>query len=239
MKPRIEFNYSPKGYGTITIHTSSSSPVTFPARTGANHFRNGELTLVNAIPPGEWFIIEPPAKTTEKGMFIPQVRGFGWKIRLYRKELDEFSKPKYKPTSYLIHPDGNEPGTLGCLGIQKTNAPELFQFFLSVFSLDNSLKIPVTISESVPELTTHEPKEEPKPEQPKQSQKNEPAPTKAPTLPASKTEAAGIAAIIIIALKIIGVDIPDTSISTITAMVGAAIGIGHRLFKIIKGGISK
>jgi hypothetical protein len=63
----------------------------------------GKGCLPNGI-----YTLEAPVITDEKGM--KDVNGFGWKTRLV---------PQFKTERFglLIHPDGNIPGTKGCIGI--------------------------------------------------------------------------------------------------------------------------
>lgn len=101
MKTFLTFNYNDLGRANLDIIKHGKSIASFPARTGSVH---GELC--NPIKQGTWFIKTPHEVTTEKGMMI---EGFdvSWKTRLYNAEREY--------THYLIHPDGNKPGSLGCI----------------------------------------------------------------------------------------------------------------------------
>ena len=102
---RIEFGYGNLGFGRLrVIDTTCGVVFKCNARTGS--ISNGKL--INALPRGLWYGKTKPVYTKEESMIIkPEIRG--WKFRLY----DQFKKR----TSYLIHPDGNKPGTLGCIGV--------------------------------------------------------------------------------------------------------------------------
>ena len=92
--------------------------------------------LKNAITIGDYAIIKKSVFTDEVGMYIHS--GGGWKMRLYR-----VNDGKCEFTRLLIHPDGNKPGTLGCLGIQGTDAPALRVELDKV--LEEQGKIPVLV----------------------------------------------------------------------------------------------
>lgn len=126
---RLEFKYGVRGYGDLILTRDGSFVRSWLCRTGSI---NAKGQLVNAIDPTDWQILKPSVETAETAMIID---GYGWKIRLYTE------KGEY--THYLIHPDGNLPGTAGCIGIQGTNAKPLKNL------LDEALKsqhnIPVHI----------------------------------------------------------------------------------------------
>ena len=113
---RLEFSYDYRGFGDLVLFEDAIRKDALLCRTGSvGH--GGELK--NAIPPGEWLILDKSVNTEEPGMSV-HVPQDGWKIRLYKKE----GKVR---TRYLIHPDGGLGGTLGCIGIQGTNA-QAFRF---------------------------------------------------------------------------------------------------------------
>jgi len=101
MKTYITFHYNDLGRSNLVIYKDGEKINSFPARTGSVH-----EALCNPIKQGVWYIKTPHEKTTEKGMMI---EGFNisWKTRLYNSEKEY--------TRYLIHPDGNKPGSLGCI----------------------------------------------------------------------------------------------------------------------------
>jgi hypothetical protein len=77
------------------------------------------------------YTIERPVLTDEKPM--KDVNGFGWKARLV---------PNFKTERFglLIHPDGNVPGTLGCIGICKpTDTTSLYDDLMN--NSDRSLVV--------------------------------------------------------------------------------------------------
>lgn len=105
----LTFEYDSRGYGWLELHNDSIVPLRIWTRTGSID-SNGALK--NAIESGIWWIVERPVDTAEHAMAVEF--GQGWKVRLYTEDL--------KWTDYLIHPDGNRPGTLGCLGLQDLGA---------------------------------------------------------------------------------------------------------------------
>ena len=138
----FQFHYDSKGYGDIVLMDEMTCMGAWLARTGSID-RNGKL--VNAIDPHNWFICNAPEKTNEIAMYIPGLPGFGWKWRLNTipEPADHESSP------YLLHPDGNLPGSLGCPSFQKTNAPELYHFAMWQFTQvpDGIIRFIITKSE--------------------------------------------------------------------------------------------
>jgi len=108
------FEYGVAGFGALVLHNNSLVELQHWARTGS---RNRKGKLVKAIPLGLWAIRRPSVDTTEAGMTITP--GMGWKVRLYRHRPGK--TPEWGWTHYLIHPDGNLPGTLGCVGLQDSD----------------------------------------------------------------------------------------------------------------------
>ena len=105
---RIEFRYEEFGFGQLKVIENDNIIFQCNARTGS--INNGKL--VKSLPRGLWYIKDAPVNTQEKSMIIApdfKPNTIGWKIRLYNQLR--------KRTSYLIHPDGNKPGTLGCIGL--------------------------------------------------------------------------------------------------------------------------
>lgn len=132
---KLEFFYNARGFGDLRLMGETQYPVdSYSCRTGSI---DKDLKLKNALPAGKYEIIEPSVKTDEIGMYIHN--GRGWKIRLYRVKKNG----ELKYTHYLIHPDGNKPGTGGCIGIQGTDAPALREELDRVLTQQG--KIPVTI----------------------------------------------------------------------------------------------
>lgn len=101
--PFITFHYNDLGKGHLAIHKDVDNLLITPARSGSID-RDGKLQ--NVIKSGKWLVKTPHEKTDEKGMKI-KPDDYGWKTRLYT------DKGEY--THYLIHPDGNLPGSLGCI----------------------------------------------------------------------------------------------------------------------------
>ena len=128
--PYITFHYNDIGRGKLRIHKNVDNLLTVDARPGSINTL-GELA--NVIKSGKWIVKTPHEPTEEKAMIIGD--GKGWKTRLYTKDGEY--------THYLIHPDGNKPGSLGCI-VTPTMAYNVRDF------IDNILKdvdeIPVYIN---------------------------------------------------------------------------------------------
>lgn len=110
----FKFNYDRRGFGDLELHNDSLTAMSIVCRTGSI---NKDGMLVNAIAESVWRIMEPPVDTDEYGMHIHP--GEGWKVRLFREDGSW--------TSFLMHPDGGKPGSLGCIVFQGTDARDLKQ----------------------------------------------------------------------------------------------------------------
>ena len=130
----LTFVYDERGFGQLQLHNDSLIPLEYRCRTGSIN-RDGEL--VRAIEPGPWWVVGNPAWTTEEAMTITP--GKGWKVRMYR-EID--GSMIYH--GFLIHPDGNVPGTLGCLGIQNDDALILKERIEQILKRQNKIQVVVT-----------------------------------------------------------------------------------------------
>jgi hypothetical protein len=134
------FSYDRRGFGDLTLMRvehqdvieSSTELWRGAARTGSID-KTGKL--VNALPVENWMGMEPPVKTTERAMWIDKPEN-GWKYRLYRNV-----KGVWTWTRYLIHPDGNLPGTEGCIGILGQNALELYEMLMSIHTEVDSVML--------------------------------------------------------------------------------------------------
>lgn len=113
----VEFEYDKRGFGMLDIREAGHLVMQYAARTGSI---NQWLELVKAIRPGIWSMRKPSVMTSEKGMYIKDP-AHGWKIRLWT--------PEGVWSRYLIHPDGNKPGTAGCLGILNLDAHDMRRYF--------------------------------------------------------------------------------------------------------------
>lgn len=127
---RIEFHYNYRGYGVLRLCNGSVQWEGL-ARTGSI---NDHGELVNALECREWLIRARPVHTREMAMWVDAPDN-GWKVRLYKGT---------RPTSYLIHPDGGKGGTLGCIGIQGTDALELRDMIDSVLDQQATISVFVT-----------------------------------------------------------------------------------------------
>ena len=102
-RPYLTFHYNDLGRGNIVLYKNCDEVMVKPARSGSI---DGYGKLRNVIPAGKWIIKTKHEFTSEKGM-CPKGITKSWKTRLYNKHGDF--------THYLIHPDGNLPGSLGCI----------------------------------------------------------------------------------------------------------------------------
>ncbi len=110
---RLEFAYDYRGFGALSLFDGKKIVDNLICRTGSIGV-DGKLK--NAIAVGEWYVPEQSVNTTEPAMSVHKPSD-GWKIRLYKKRDNGLYA-----THFLIHPDGGLGGTLGCVGIQGTNA---------------------------------------------------------------------------------------------------------------------
>ena len=133
----LEFQPDARGFGRLVMHNDSLMIHDYPARTG---YISARGSLINAISSGVWTGRTPPVMTIERAMWIAGP-DHGWKYRLW--------DPRGRWTHFLIHPDGNLPGSDGCIVIQGTDAPELFQTLTKIYTLQKI--IPVFIGVPVPE----------------------------------------------------------------------------------------
>lgn len=132
---KFEFDYDKRGYGRLKLFKDDKLDLAYEARTGSvKDLGNGEFGLVNNIPVGLWTINEAPVDTNEVGMYIK--KGQGWKVRLFQDGTQW--------THYLIHPDGNKPGTKGCIGLQGGDYRDLKDRIVEMRKLQE--KIPVIVS---------------------------------------------------------------------------------------------
>lgn len=118
---KLTFNYDKKGYGELQLIDKSINRLVnhWPCRTGSLDVRG---CLKNAIPCETWQIRNPSVATTEIACVV---KGYGRKIRLYRLKNGIWTW-----TRYLIHPDGNKPGTEGCIApIRGTPVKRLRELF--------------------------------------------------------------------------------------------------------------
>lgn len=137
----FSFHYDKRGYGYLeminTLHHGEVIVQRWYARSGSCNVLG---QLVNSIPVGEWYMVSKPQIPVISEMHKMKVEGkpgIGWKQRLWPIPVPSDHDPI---SHYLIHPDGNKPGTMGCIGLQNTNAKELYSFFLNYFS-DRHFKI--------------------------------------------------------------------------------------------------
>ena len=139
----LKFTSDSKGFGELTL----GDELSYKARSGSI---DSSGNLKNVIASGVWTIREPSVDTDEPGMVITP--GMGWKSRLFTPIKNQWSH-------YLIHPDGNKPGTLGCIGIINQDAIELRdaidaalmrQEFIEVYANMSIPEGPVTFDPKIP-----------------------------------------------------------------------------------------
>jgi hypothetical protein len=111
---RLEFQYDARGRGDLTLYKDDKPIDRYHCRTGSI---NKHGALVNALKIGDYWLTDASVDTAETAMSIAPGMN-GWKIRLWLKD----EKGKLVFTHLLIHPDGGAGGTLGCIGIEGTNA---------------------------------------------------------------------------------------------------------------------
>ena len=112
---RFSFYYDLYGNGDLILLSDNGLTILdqYTCRTGSRD-RNG--LLINPLPIAVYRIPNKTESTQEEGCYIGDPL-MGWKARLWL-----YAENVWTSTHLLIHPDGGKPGTLGCIGIQGTNA---------------------------------------------------------------------------------------------------------------------
>jgi len=135
MKPySLYFEYTSFGFGDLILFSGEDQLFAWLARSGNVH----DNRLKDAIEPGDYEMISAPVKpapSEHNSMFIHGLGGHGWKWRI-------------GDSSLLIHPDGNKPGTMGCVGTQNTNAMGLYYFGMWQFEINPDAVIPFKVRRS-------------------------------------------------------------------------------------------
>ena len=131
MAYKVSFAYNKKGYGALCVWKNNRLEECFPCRTGSI---NGNEMLVNAIRPGIWTAREDVVKTSEIAMVVD---GVGFKLRLWT--------PEGAWSHYLIHPDGNKPGSEGCI-VSLNRHVSLFTILSKVMKIMRVLPVEVGIT---------------------------------------------------------------------------------------------
>lgn len=101
MSYKLTFQYNHFGYGPLCVWKDGRLVDCFACRSGSI---DSKRKLINAIRPGIWTAREDVVKTPEIAMVVD---GVGFKLRLWT--------PEGAWSHYLIHPDGNKPGSEGCI----------------------------------------------------------------------------------------------------------------------------
>lgn len=110
MTYKLTFQYNHLGFGALCIWKNDRIEECFPCRTGSI---DGDGKIVNAIPVGVWtafeFTLLPAShREIEPSLFVKiGDEWLGYKLRL--------RTPEGAWSHYLIHPDGNKPGSEGCI----------------------------------------------------------------------------------------------------------------------------
>jgi hypothetical protein len=131
----LTFDYDVRGYGMLTLRNNSLLLLQYMARTGTLGL---DGCLTRALQPGKWSIRGRAAviDTRENGMWVTHPSR-GWKARMW--------SPGGQWTRFLIHPDGGRPGTLGCIGIQNTDATELRDRLRDVLRIQGEIAVRVNM----------------------------------------------------------------------------------------------
>lgn len=131
----LTFCPNERGFGRLVLHNDSLICFDQQARTGSVGLSG---KLYNAIYNGVWMGREDPVKTNEKGMYVDRPAN-GWKYRLW--------DPKGCRSHYLIHPDGNLPGTEGCIGMIGDDCLDLFAYLTVAHKKQSAVPVLIGIPE--------------------------------------------------------------------------------------------
>lgn len=134
----FEFQYDLRGFGSLILREGNLISLIYEARSGSIDV-DGDL--INPIKPGIWTIRDKPIPTQEIGMVVDTDKP-AYKIRLHT--------PKGRWSHYLIHADGNKPGSLGCIAINKKYGNESILYKDVSKILTTQEKIKVYINTEVP-----------------------------------------------------------------------------------------
>jgi hypothetical protein len=139
MTSKLVFTMNSIGYGHLTLYDDFDQILIYDVRTGSV---NTQGLLVHSIPVKDWYILTPSVETKEVGMVY--TLGKGWKIRLYTvpDKVKGYSR-------YLIHPDGNKPGSNGCVVTRNTDAIDLKNAIDSRLKKQGSMEMHITKNEGV------------------------------------------------------------------------------------------
>lgn len=127
---KTTFQYDKKGYGDLLLWRGGRLLDSFRCRTGSI---DSAGKLINAIKPGIWTAREPVVITDEIAMVVD---GFGFKLRLWT--------PDGKWSHYLIHPDGNKPGSDGCI-VSLSGHRKLYEILKEMMTIMHEMPVEVTI----------------------------------------------------------------------------------------------
>ena len=131
MSYKLTFQYNHLGFGALCIWKNDRIEECFPCRTGSVD-QSGKL--INNIRTGIWTAREDVVKTAEIAMVVD---GVGFKLRLWT--------PEGAWSHYLIHPDGNKPGSEGCI-VTLNRHVALFTILSKVMKVMRVLPVEVGIT---------------------------------------------------------------------------------------------
>lgn len=147
----LRFWYNNTGRGNLELLKFGAPKKFWPARTGSMRYdKNSDLVLVNAIVPGDWYIVDKPENPHISEIDLMHVKGkpgLPFKLRLWpyptHREHEKISR-------YLIHADGSKGnlndgnGSDGCI-VTADNAPYLRRaaYFLYDYYPNDIFKVDV------------------------------------------------------------------------------------------------
>ena len=130
MAYKVSFDYNKLGFGPLCVWKNDRIVDCFPCRTGSID-QSGKL--INNIRTGIWTAREDVVYTNEIAMVAG---GIGFKLRLWT--------PEGAWSHYLIHPDGNKPGSEGCI-VSLKNHSELCVQLKQIIAVMRVLPVEVGI----------------------------------------------------------------------------------------------
>lgn len=130
MSYKLTFQYNHLGFGALCIWKNDRIEECFPCRTGIiDH--SGKL--INNIRTGIWNAREDVVYTNEIAMVVD---GIGFKLRLWT--------PEGEWSHYLIHPDGNKPGSEGCI-VSLSRHTQLYKILTRIMLIMRVLPVEVDV----------------------------------------------------------------------------------------------
>ena len=127
---KLTFSYNHLGFGPLCVWKDDRLVDCFPCRTGCI---DANRKLINAIRPGVWTARENVVRTSEIAMVVDNV---GFKLRLWT--------PDGAWSHYLIHPDGNKPGSDGCI-VSLSRHAQLYKILTRIMLITRVLPVEVGV----------------------------------------------------------------------------------------------